>query len=195
MPFRHRLRSSRRLQFLVNCPDMTADRAAKKPALNPKLLGERQYASLNIPTLRACKSARGQIESHIDEEVGTHDESPFSDGCSSCTGLGAGGSRLPRICDEHADIQRTYLANLCQLRSRDEPFMSSRTCGENCERVLADGNGANARREAWETWLDYGDHAARNVGSRHKRTSVPRIARILGPSGRIDRRGTAARVS
>jgi hypothetical protein len=32
----------------------------------------------------------------------------FSDGCSSCAGLGAGGSRLPRICDEYADIQRTY---------------------------------------------------------------------------------------
>jgi hypothetical protein len=56
---------------------MTADRAAKTPALNPKFLGERQYAALNIPTLRACKRARGHTESHIDEEVGTHDESPF----------------------------------------------------------------------------------------------------------------------
>ena len=72
-----RLRLSRRLQFLINCPDMTADRAAKKPALNPNSLGEGQYASLNIPTLRACKRARGHI-AHMDEEVGTHDESPFS---------------------------------------------------------------------------------------------------------------------
>jgi hypothetical protein len=71
-----RLRSSRRLQFLINCPDMTADRAAKKPVLNSKLLGERYYASLNIPTLRAGKRTRGHI-SHIYEEVGTHDESPF----------------------------------------------------------------------------------------------------------------------
>jgi hypothetical protein len=66
-----RLRSSRRLQFLINCPDMTADRAAKKPAMNPKLLGERHYASLNIPTLRAGKRTRGHI-SHFDEVVGTH---------------------------------------------------------------------------------------------------------------------------
>jgi hypothetical protein len=72
-----RLRLSRRLQVLINCPDMAADRAAKKPALNPKSLGEGQHASLNIPTLRACKRARGHI-SHMDEEIGTHDESPFS---------------------------------------------------------------------------------------------------------------------
>jgi hypothetical protein len=91
---------------------MTADRAAKTPVLNPKFLGERQYASLNIPTLRACKRARAHIEAHIDdEEVGTHNESPFSDGCSSGAGLGAGGSRLPRIRDEYADIQRMYLAD------------------------------------------------------------------------------------
>jgi alkylated DNA nucleotide flippase Atl1 len=66
-----------RLQFLINSPDITADRAAKKPMLNAVLLGERQYASLNIPTLRACKRAHGHVGSHIDEKVGTHDDRPF----------------------------------------------------------------------------------------------------------------------
>jgi hypothetical protein len=106
-----RLRLSTGLPLLINCPDMTADRAAKKPALNPRFLGERQYASLSIPTLRACKRGRGHIESHIDEEVGTHENPPFSDGCSSCAGLAAGGSQLHRLRDEYAVIQRTYLAN------------------------------------------------------------------------------------
>lgn len=67
-----------RLQFLINSPDIPADRAAKKPMLNAKLLGKRQYASLNIPTLRACKRTQGHVGSHIDEKVGTHDDRPFS---------------------------------------------------------------------------------------------------------------------
>src|SRR4029450_6190640 len=66
-----------RLQFLINSPDITADRAAKKPMLNAVFLGERQDASLNIPTLRACKRAHGHVGSHIDEKVGTHDDRPF----------------------------------------------------------------------------------------------------------------------
>ena len=136
MPFRNRLRSSMRLQFLVNCPDMTADRAAKKPALNPKLLGERQYASLNIPTLRACKRARGHIESHIDEEVGTHDESPFS---TAARHAPSWGRRQPitqdprRMCGYSKNVPRQR----CQLRSRDDP---------SCARALA-------ARTASEPWL------------------------------------------
>jgi len=56
---------------------MTADRAAKKPLQNAKFLGERQYASLYIPTLRAGQRTSGHTGPHIDEKIGTHDDQPF----------------------------------------------------------------------------------------------------------------------
>jgi hypothetical protein len=114
-----RLRSSRRLQVLINCPDMTADRAAKKPALNSKLLGERHYASLNIPTLRAGKRTRGHI-SHIYEEVGTHDESPSLTAARHAPVLGQAAAGYPGSAT-NMRIFKNVPCQLCQLRSRDGP--------------------------------------------------------------------------
>jgi hypothetical protein len=124
-----RLRSSRRLQVLINCPDMTADRAAKKPALNSKLLGERHYASLNIPTLRAGKRTRGHI-SHIYEEVGTHDESPSLTAARHAPVLGQAAAGYPGSATNMRIFKERTLSTL-PVEVQRWPFKRSRTCDEN----------------------------------------------------------------
>jgi hypothetical protein len=66
-----------RTRLLVYRPDVAANRAANKPMANAKLLGKRQDTGLDIPALWAGQSTHGEVGSHIDEEVGTHDVQPF----------------------------------------------------------------------------------------------------------------------
>jgi hypothetical protein len=56
---------------------MAANRAANKPVAGANLLGKWQHMSLDILTLRARKSTDGDVVSHVDEKVGTHDGQPF----------------------------------------------------------------------------------------------------------------------
>jgi hypothetical protein len=69
--------SAQRARLLVYSPDMAANGAANKPVADANLLGKWQPTSLDILTLRARKSTDGDVVSHVDEKVGTHDGQPF----------------------------------------------------------------------------------------------------------------------
>ena len=56
---------------------MAANRAANKPVAGANLLGKWQHTSLDILALRARKSTDGDVVSHVDEKIGTHDGQPF----------------------------------------------------------------------------------------------------------------------
>ena len=69
--------SAQRARLLVYTPDMAANGAANKPVADANLLGKWQRTTLDIPTLRTRKSTDGDVVSHVDEKIGTHDGQPF----------------------------------------------------------------------------------------------------------------------
>jgi hypothetical protein len=111
--------SAQRARLLVYSPDMAANGAANKPVADANLLGKWQPTSLDILTLRARKSSDGDVVSHVDEKVGTHDGQPFF--------------RVVRCCSSgHAAHQRSggqLSEAMCDSTTTDEqkPSQTNRT--------------------------------------------------------------------